>query len=158
MLENSSTLTNLVVPAKPANLSDAEMASLANSSATPSSVLDAYAELVIDAWQNGDLKKRLLADPAAVLAERGVTLPAGVSVQAVEASAAREHLVLPAATTSASSSVTLGEMAESITGSFTNLTKPITAGSYLAGMAFSIGAIMKFKQHKDNPTQIPIGH
>ncbi|MDF1645819.1 MAG: type IV secretion protein IcmD, partial [Legionellaceae bacterium] len=35
--------------------------------------------------------------------------------------------------------------------------KLITAASYLAGLGFSIGAIMKFKQHKDNPTQIPIG-
>ncbi|QMT60965.1 type IV secretion protein IcmD [Legionella sp. PC997] len=53
--------------------------------------------------------------------------------------------------------VSLGEMAETITGSFTNLAKLITAGAYLAGLGFSIGAIMKFKQHKDNPTQIPIG-
>lgn len=52
---------------------------------------------------------------------------------------------------------TIGSMASSITDSFTNLTKLITAGSYLAGLGFSIGAIMKFKQHKDNPTQIPIG-
>ena len=51
----------------------------------------------------------------------------------------------------------LGNMANTITSSFENLTKLITAGSYLAGLAFSIGAIMKFKQHKDNPTQIPIG-
>jgi intracellular multiplication protein IcmD len=29
--------------------------------------------------------------------------------------------------------------------------------AYLAGLGFAIGAIMKFKQHKDNPTQIPIG-
>jgi intracellular multiplication protein IcmD len=55
------------------------------------------------------------------------------------------------------SSVTLGGMADSITGSFKSLAKLITAGSYLAGLAFSIGAIMKFKQHKDNPTQVPIG-
>ena len=40
---------------------------------------------------------------------------------------------------------------------FGNLTNLITAGSYLAGLGFSIGAIMKFRQHKDNPTQIPIG-
>ncbi|MDR3441623.1 MAG: type IV secretion protein IcmD [Legionella sp.] len=53
--------------------------------------------------------------------------------------------------------MTIGSMASSITDSFTNLTKLITAGSYLAGLGFSIGAIMKFKQHKDNPTQIPIG-
>ncbi|RMX05284.1 hypothetical protein [Legionella jordanis] len=52
---------------------------------------------------------------------------------------------------------TLGNMASSITGSFTSIAKLITAGSYLAGLGFSIGAIMKFKQHKDNPTQIPIG-
>jgi intracellular multiplication protein IcmD len=48
-------------------------------------------------------------------------------------------------------------MASSITSSFTSLTKLITAGSYLAGLGFSIGAVMKFKQHKDNPTQVPIG-
>jgi intracellular multiplication protein IcmD len=52
---------------------------------------------------------------------------------------------------------TLGTMASSITASFTAIGKLITAGSYIAGLAFSIGAIMKFKQHKDNPTQIPIG-
>lgn len=52
---------------------------------------------------------------------------------------------------------TIGSMASNITKSFTSLTKLITAGSYLAGLGFSIGAIMKFKQHKDNPTQIPIG-
>jgi intracellular multiplication protein IcmD len=51
----------------------------------------------------------------------------------------------------------LGEVAGSITESFTNLAKLITSGAYLAGLGFSIGAIMKFKQHKDNPTQIPIG-
>lgn len=44
----------------------------------------------------------------------------------------------------------------------TNLTnigsvaKLITGASYVAGLAFSIGAIMKFKAHKDNPTQTPI--
>ncbi|WP_454782946.1 type IV secretion protein IcmD [Legionella sp. WA2022007384] len=53
--------------------------------------------------------------------------------------------------------MSVGKMASTITGSFENLTKLITAGSYLAGLGFSIGAIMKFKQHKDNPTQIPIG-
>jgi intracellular multiplication protein IcmD len=52
---------------------------------------------------------------------------------------------------------TLGDMAKSITGVFKNFGLLITAGSYLAGLSFSIGAVMKFKQHKDNPTQIPIG-
>jgi intracellular multiplication protein IcmD len=52
---------------------------------------------------------------------------------------------------------TLGDMAKAITESFSNLTKLITASSYLAGLGFSIGAIMKFKQHKDNPTQTTVG-
>lgn len=57
----------------------------------------------------------------------------------------------------AAASPTLGTMASSMTGSFKSVAKLITAGSYLAGLGFSIGAIMKFKQHKDNPTQVPIG-
>ncbi len=57
----------------------------------------------------------------------------------------------------AAAGLTVGGMADQITTSFTSLTKLIVAGSYLAGLGFSVGAIMKFKQHKDNPTQIPIG-
>ena len=52
---------------------------------------------------------------------------------------------------------TLGDMAAQITDSFKNVTSLITAISYLAGLAFAIGAILKFKQHKDQPGQIPIG-
>lgn len=53
--------------------------------------------------------------------------------------------------------LTIGSMATNITDTFAAIGKLITAGSYIAGLAFSVGAIMKFKQHKDNPTQIPIG-
>ena len=53
--------------------------------------------------------------------------------------------------------LTIGGMADSITGSFASLTKLITAGSYLAGLGFSVGAIIQFKSHKDNPQQTPIG-
>lgn len=66
-------------------------------------------------------------------------------------------LMIAAGDVLASSSKTLGSMASNITKSFENVAKLITAGSYLAGLGFSIGAIMKFKQHKDNPTQVPIG-
>lgn len=55
------------------------------------------------------------------------------------------------------SSQDLGQMASQITGSFSSVAKLITAGSYIGGLGFAIGAILKFKQHKDNPTQIPIG-
>ena len=51
----------------------------------------------------------------------------------------------------------IGGMASQINASFANLAKLITSGSYVAGLGFAVGAIMKFKQHKDNPTQIPVG-
>ncbi|BCA94128.1 hypothetical protein TUM19329_04890 [Legionella antarctica] len=71
--------------------------------------------------------------------------------------AASASLIALVSQDASAGALTLGGMASSITKSFTNLAKLITAGSYLAGLGFSIGAIMKFKQHKDNPTQIPIG-
>jgi len=52
---------------------------------------------------------------------------------------------------------TLGDMALTITYSFYGLSKLITAGAYMAGMGFVMAAMLKFKAHKDNPTQIPIG-
>ena len=51
----------------------------------------------------------------------------------------------------------IGGVAKTIISNFGALARLITAGSYIAGFAFSVGAILKFKAHKDNPTQIPIG-
>ena len=51
----------------------------------------------------------------------------------------------------------VGSVAASVTGNLANVAKLITAASYVAGMAFAVGAVVKFKAHKDNPTQIPIG-
>ena len=52
---------------------------------------------------------------------------------------------------------TIGWIACNIMDSFSALAKLITAGAYIAGTGFILGAIFKFKAHKDNPTQIPIG-
>jgi intracellular multiplication protein IcmD len=52
---------------------------------------------------------------------------------------------------------TIGQMASLITHSFASIAKLITAMSYIAGIGFSLGAVMKFKSHKDNPTQVTIG-
>lgn len=52
---------------------------------------------------------------------------------------------------------TLGDMALQITYSFYGLSKLITAGAYMAGIGFVMASMLKFKAHKDNPTQIPIG-
>lgn len=53
--------------------------------------------------------------------------------------------------------MSLGAAASSITKSFEPLSLLITGGCYVGGLAFMVGAIMKFKQHKDNPTQVTIG-
>ena len=51
----------------------------------------------------------------------------------------------------------LGQIASQVTTSFGQVAQLITAGSYVAGLGFALASILKFKQHKDNPTQIPIG-
>ncbi len=62
-----------------------------------------------------------------------------------------------AASGSDAPSGSIGALAENVVESFSSLAKLITAGAYVAGMGFVLGAIFKFKAHKDNPTQIPIG-
>jgi len=67
-------------------------------------------------------------------------------------------LCLPGANLMAAASATsLTGLATNITSSIQSIAALVTAGSYIAGICFALGAIMKFKQHKDNPTQIPIG-
>lgn len=50
----------------------------------------------------------------------------------------------------------IGSVAQNVTGNLANIAKLITAGSYVAGFGFAVAAIVKFKAHKDNPTQIAI--
>jgi len=57
----------------------------------------------------------------------------------------------------ASGSDNIGTLAGNVTGSFQQLGKLMAATSYLAGFGFAIAGVFKFKQHKDNPTQIPMG-
>lgn len=53
--------------------------------------------LVADAWADPQLKAKLLKNPQAVFAERGISLPMGVSVNVHEDSDSAVNLVLPAA-------------------------------------------------------------
>lgn len=50
----------------------------------------------------------------------------------------------------------LGTLAENITQSFESITKLLTAGAYVGGITFFIVAIFQFKQHKENPSQVPL--
>ena len=52
---------------------------------------------------------------------------------------------------------TLGNIASTVTSSDADLAKVITGTSEAAGVAFEAASIGKFKVHKDNPTQIPLG-
>ncbi len=58
----------------------------------------ALQQLAMDIMTDADLKARALADPAAVLAERGIALPEGHTVRFVEDTPELTHIVLPCAT------------------------------------------------------------
>lgn len=53
--------------------------------------------------------------------------------------------------------VGLAGIASNLALSFAPIAKLITGGSFLAGLGFAFAAILKFKAHRDNPTQIPVG-
>jgi hypothetical protein len=155
VLEDTQALRYAIVSARPAGISDADLAtatseSIANDGSVAGNIA-AYAQLVAKSWTDSSLRSSLLSDPASTLSAHGISAPSGVQVTAIESSENNLVLTIPPAATSD------GAVAANVEGSFTNLTQLITAGSYLSGLGFSIGAIMKFKQHKDNPTQIPIG-
>ena len=148
-VENSDSLANLVLQARPPGASDdairQALAAPGNAN-SPAANVEAYMRLVLKTWSDEGLKAKLLADPAQVLAEQGITVPAGLKVRVLEASEHLTYLTLPAAGTQIPTGNPLASVA-----------KLVTAGSYIAGLGFSSGAILKFKAHKDNPTQIPIG-
>ena len=52
---------------------------------------------------------------------------------------------------------TVSDIATRVMLSFEDLGKLIIATAYVAGIGFGVASIFKFKQHKDNPTQIPLG-
>lgn len=56
----------------------------------------------------------------------------------------------------ADSNVTLGQIARNVMSSFKDLGELMIAMAYLSGFGFTVSAVFKFKQHKDNPTQIPV--
>lgn len=51
----------------------------------------------------------------------------------------------------------LGSIAQNITNSFEGIGNLILGIGFVAGLGFVMASVFKFKQHKDNPTQIPLG-
>ena len=54
-----------------------------------------WGQVVARAWREPTYKQRLMAEPAAVLREAGIELPAGQQVRVVENTDQVVHLVLP---------------------------------------------------------------
>lgn len=50
----------------------------------------------------------------------------------------------------------VGDVAKTVTGNLTNIANLIGASAYVAGIAFALTGLMKFKAHKDNPQQTPL--
>ena len=61
------------------------------------------------------------------------------------------------ASTTVTQADTFGGMAGNLNSQFTAIGNLMLNTAYIAGLGFGIAAIFKFKQHKDNPTQVPIG-
>jgi hypothetical protein len=57
---------------------------------------NAWSQIVARAWQEESFKKRLLAEPLAVLKECGVEVPPGIQLRLVEDTNEILHLTLPA--------------------------------------------------------------
>lgn len=52
-------------------------------------------DLILDLHSDPELKLRFMADPAAVMKERGVAVPDGIDLLAVEDTETVRHIVLP---------------------------------------------------------------
>ncbi len=51
----------------------------------------------------------------------------------------------------------LGDFASNLAGSFPTAARLMIASCYISGIGLGLACAYKFKQYKDNPTQIPIG-
>ena len=65
--------------------------------ADPKSQKTVLAGVIERTWRDPTFKRRLLAEPEAVLAEAGLAVPAGTSIRVVEESDTLGYLVLPPA-------------------------------------------------------------
>ena len=58
---------------------------------------------------------------------------------------------------STSSSSGIAGIADSVASNLSSVAELISQVAFVAGLGFFVSSVFKFKQHKDNPTQVPIG-
>ena len=61
------------------------------------------------------------------------------------------------ATDSGTSTTGIGGIAANVKAQLVGVADLISQVAFVAGMGFFVAAVFKFKQHKDNPTQVPVG-
>ena len=93
VLENSAETVYVALPTKPAAaLSDGQLARLAGEG---QGATRKVGQLLLKVWQDPTFKRRLVADPRAVLREEGLPVPDSTSVRVLEDTPETMHLVLP---------------------------------------------------------------
>ena len=93
VVENTAETIYMALPTKPSGgLSDGQLARLAGEG---QGATRKVGQLLLKVWQDPTFKRRLVADPRAVLQEEGLPVPAGKAVRVVEDTAETMHLVLP---------------------------------------------------------------
>ena len=99
VLQNTSSMRYLNLPQRPSGVSDADLGKPPMPSAASSvpEMLQAWVLLVIHAWLDPNLKSQLLQNSNAVLAQYGITMPAGITARVVEAQMNVLHVVIPPA-------------------------------------------------------------
>src|SRR5262245_54676255 len=75
-----------------------------------------WGQIVAQAWADENFKRRLLAEPAAVLKEHGIAMPPGVQVKVVENTDQVRYLTLPVHPVGDLSEAELDRVAGGITG------------------------------------------
>jgi len=98
-----------------------------------------------------------VCDPSgAAIGSSRITISAGTA-QAGPAFAGGSCMLGPgtAVASAAPSPAPIGGIPTNVTN-IGSLAQLITGAAYVAGFAFAIGSIIKYKRHKDNPTQVPI--
>ena len=68
------------------------------------------------------------------------------------------RLLISVAIANLAYAVTVNDIADNIIGQLGAAKDLVIYGAYSAGLGFLVATFYKFKQHKDNPTQVPIGN
>ena len=94
-------------------------------------ILKKWSHVVAQVWADEKLKSRLLDNPAAVLRENGIEVPAGVEIRVVENTDKVHYLVLPPKPLDSASELTSEQIDAVVGGQLIELLVPLAIISVL---------------------------